>query len=368
MARLKACVGVDSGLLVVGDSGVYSWTTSGNHLAELLLSWSAYERRRLEQNDRTMEFSLEELDARFREGPHGLRYMIMVASVLEKDFGISQKLVAKVHEIYRNMLGSSNHRGTDVQRMLQEKFAEACESFVKDKQRYLGIGVPAEARANAEETPASSNSNADSSAHEDLEEPNDCSSDKPDVAARTSAIEVPISDVHGGNSTQDNCHLGSKAPKHNINVEPRTTYEQGTVTTGWESRPQSRGGRRRKTMTNRDITYLDRHAGDPHPAVVALAEAVDEDGMIFKPEYITWSTLHNMGWSYKQGFEGTFYFVPKDKKWKELHPDTEFPKGHQDVKPCINLPLVKNIPCYNVFRELFQLREIVLELQTAVEK
>lgn len=108
MARAKAALNVDSGLLMLGKTGAYTWTTGGNHISELLQSWAAYERKRREQDNKMLTFSLEELDGRFRGSPHGLRYIISVASILEKDLGVPQNLVGDVHEIYRNMVGSSD--------------------------------------------------------------------------------------------------------------------------------------------------------------------------------------------------------------------------------------------------------------------
>ena len=56
MARAKACLDVDSGLLMLGKTGAYTWTSGGNHLSELMRSWAAYERKRRELNDKTLEF------------------------------------------------------------------------------------------------------------------------------------------------------------------------------------------------------------------------------------------------------------------------------------------------------------------------
>lgn len=125
------------------------------------------------------------------------------------------------------------------------------------------------------------------------------------------------------------------------------------------SRRVTRGSR---MLTYRDLTYYT-YEGDPHPAVVALAETTDADGNILLAEYITWKdTLLKQGWTYTNPLEGTFYFVPSDDYFKSRGPDAMFPDNHVDVVKGTNRHQ-RCIGGYNMFRELYQLKEIVFKLQ-----
>ena len=320
MARAKSGLNVDSFCVMMSDTGAYSWTTSGNHVSELLLLWAAYERKRREQNNRLLKFSLEELDSRFRGSPHGLRYMISVASTLEKDFGIPQKLVADVHEVYRNMVGAYDNGGRDARDKLQKLFMDACRKFVDENSAFAGMPAP---------------------------------------AAETADVPVPAAPAAVPTTAQA---TAARAVQADDGASSSSSSAEAVSTSGDTSKPaRAHATRFRKRLTNRDLTYYT-YEGDPHPAVVALA-----DDAMLDPIYITWKLLKSQGWTYSEPLEGTFYFVPSDAEFENamLDPDeVVYPGGHVDVAPQRTRDRHKKcIGGYNVFRELYQLKEIVFKLQ-----